>query len=241
MQNYRSNQLSIHIPSIKENINILRQHLSSSTRMMVMVKSLAYGTNALYMAQFLETCGIDIFGVSFVAEAVALRKSGIKQSLFVLHATPQEASQIVKKKIEVGISQQPLICALEAAAQENQVIVPVHLNINTGMGRLGCPYEQALDLAKKIHTSPYLSLEGVMTHFSCADDPASDDFTLAQSKTFDTILSQMKQEGIVPHYTHAANSSAVLRFNFPNNRSFSSMNKNLGSIAIVAMKTIKVT
>lgn len=210
-----NNQCMINLAAIQANLNLIRKRLPDNTRIMVMVKALAYGTDDIRMAKFLNSCGIDILGVSYVEEGVALKRAGVHQAIFSINAAPYEAAKVVKWEIEVGVSDHQLIAALEQEAALYEKRVKVHLHINTGMGRFGCRPEEACSLAARIVSSPFLVLEGVMTHFACADDPLEDEFTLKQVALFDQAVQEMKTKGIEARWNHAANSSGALRFHLP--------------------------
>lgn len=210
-----SNQCVINLAAIQTNIDTIRNKLVPKTRIMVMVKALAYGTNDIRIGQFLISCGVDILGVSYVEEGVALKRAGIPQSLFVVNAATYEAAKVVKWDLEVGVSEKSLIAALASEAERSNKIVKVHLHVDTGMNRFGCRPEEALELAKQILSCPSLKLEGIMTHFACADSPAEDPFTLSQAQTFDQVIQELRTNGIKAPWNHASNSSAVMRFNFP--------------------------
>lgn len=209
-----SNQCTINLDAIKRNIAQVRSHLTPNTRLMTMVKAFAYGTGELQLAKFLNTCAIDILGVSTVDEGVALRKAGVPQAIFVIHAALYEAARVVKWGFEVAVSDAKMIQALAEHAEAEKKIMKVHLHVNTGMARFGCQSVSALTLAKQIENSPFLQLEGVMTHFATADNVMEDAFTLKQVHEFDATLEELSQHGIHPKWKHASNSSAVLRFNF---------------------------
>ncbi|MBS4167506.1 bifunctional UDP-N-acetylmuramoyl-tripeptide:D-alanyl-D-alanine ligase/alanine racemase [Parachlamydia sp. AcF125] len=210
-----TNQSVINLATIEFNLKLIQQRLPPHTRLMVMVKALAYGTEDIQIAKFLKACQIDILGVSYVDEGIALKRAGVKQAIFALSATPYEITKILKWGIEIGASDQTFIQALakEASAQKKEI--KVHLHIDTGMGRFGCRPEKALILAQMIHASPFLKLEGAMTHFACAEDPKQDAFTCQQIKRFDETLADIEAHGIPIPWKHAANSSAALRFNLP--------------------------
>ena len=210
-----NNQCQINLVAIQNNLTLIRKKLPKETRLMVIVKALAYGTDDIRMAKFLQTCGIDILGVSYVDEAVALKQSGVKQNIFAINVAPYETSKVAKWNIEVGVSDISIIKALAEEANKQNRHIKVHLHINTGMGRFGCRPEEALNLAETIISFPSLELEGVMTHFACADDPNEDTFTLNQVKIFDEIIADLAAHGINPKWKHAANSSGSLRFSLP--------------------------
>lgn len=210
-----NNQCVINLAAIQANINTIRAKLPPKTRIMVMVKALAYGTNDIRVAKFLESCGVDILGVSYVDEGVTLKRSGVSQAIFVINAANYEASKVAKWDLEVGVSNKELIESIAKEAEKYRKKIKVHLHINTGMSRFGCRPEEALDVARFILSHPSLVLEGIMTHFACADSQADDDFTLSQVKIFDEVINDLKNHGIEPAWRHAANSSAAIRFEFP--------------------------
>lgn len=209
------NQCFINLEAIKSNIDQLRRKLSRNTHLMVMVKALAYGTDDVRMAKFLATCGIDVFGVSYVDEGIALKRAGVQQAIFVINAALYEAAKVVKWHLDVGVSDADLIEALAREAHKQSKKINVHLHVDTGMCRLGCRPENALKLARQIVNTPELHLTGIMTHFACSDQPHQDSFTLQQARIFDSAIAELASAGIHPRWRHAANSGAALRFHFP--------------------------
>lgn len=209
-----SNQCTINLDAIRSNIARLRSHLPSNTRLMAMVKAFAYGTGELQLAKFLKHCAVDILGVSTVDEGVALKKAKVPQAIFVINAAIYEAAKVVKWNFEVAVSDAQMLEALANEAEKQKKRVRIHLHVNTGMGRFGCRPEETLSLGRFIVNSPYLELEGVMTHFAVADCAAQDEFTLQQVKVFDNVIEELSHNGITAKWYHAANSSAVMRFNF---------------------------
>jgi alanine racemase/UDP-N-acetylmuramoyl-tripeptide--D-alanyl-D-alanine ligase len=210
-----NNQCIINLAAVQSNIAALREKLPASTRLMIMVKALAYGTDDVRMAKFLTRCGIDILGVSYVDEAVALKRAGAPQSIFVLNAAHYEAAKVVKWNLEVGVSDETFVDILAECAQQHHKKIKVHLHVDTGMSRFGCRPENAIDLAQRICSCPFLGLEGIMTHLACAEAANDDAFTLSQIALFEGVIADLEKMGISIPWKHAANSSASLRFPLP--------------------------
>lgn len=210
-----TNQCFINLAAIQANIQMIRRKIGSSVRIMVMVKAFAYGTDEVRIGKFLSTCHVDILGVSYVDEGVVLKRAGVTQSIFVINAPIYEVGKVVKWELEVGVSEKEFIIALASEATKQNKKIKVHLHVDTGMSRLGCRPEEALQLAKCIKDCPSLIFEGLMTHFACSDNAEDDFFTLQQSQRFDEVINILKQHGIEAKWNHASNSSAVMRFNFP--------------------------
>lgn len=210
-----NNLCVVNLAAVQSNIESIRKKLPECTRIMVMVKASAYGTDDLRMAKFLYSCGIDILGVSYVDEAVSLIQGGVKQEIFVLHAAPYEAKKIVQWNLETGVSDLPFVRLLNQEAQKANRRIKVHLHVDTGMCRFGCRPEEALVIAQAIEQASHLELEGIMTHFSCSDVPHEDAFTVEQAKKLDAVIGNLQDHGIKPKWRHAANSGGALRFSFP--------------------------
>lgn len=215
MNSVNNNQCLIDLNAIASNIKAIRTRLPSNTRIMVIVKAMGYGTGGIRLSQFLAQQGIDILGVAHVEEGIALRKAQILQDIFVLNAAPYEAAHVLEWNLETGVGDVKMIQALAEAASKQKKQIKIHLHIDTGMGRFGCRPENALALAKLIHGCPFVSLEGIFTHFTSADEASEDHFTKQQSSILEKIAKEIESEGITIPWKHAANSSAAIRFHFP--------------------------
>ncbi len=201
----------IHLSALRHNLSFFRSK-APHKRLLVMVKAQGYGTNDWHLATFLAEEGIDLLGLSYVDEAVSLRRAGVRQDLFVLNAAPYEADKVAKFNLQVGVGDLQSILCLEAAASKQETTVSVHLHIDTGMSRFGCQPHDALMLAETIKHSPHLELEGLMTHLSAAEDHNQDDFSLLQVETFQKVRFELEKRGHRPPWIHVSNSAGLLRF-----------------------------
>jgi alanine racemase len=84
----------------------------------------------------------------------------------------------------------------------------VHLNVDTGMGRLGVLPGRALDLLREIRSSTHLELHGVMTHVSAAEGALADS-TREQARSFESVLRSARDERLLCGSVHMANSAAL--------------------------------
>ncbi len=210
------NLIIINLASIQSNIQTLRKLVGPKTRIMVMVKALAYGTDDVRIAKFLNaSCEIDILGVSYVDEGVSMRLHGVTCNLFTLHASSQEMVKALENNLEVGVSSSEQIHAAQKAAEKLNKRFKLHLHVDTGMKRMGCTPEEALSLAELINNDPRLILEGIFSHLAASDNPNEDDFTKRQTSTLLNVYKQLQQNGIHVNYCHASNSSATMRFPNP--------------------------
>ena len=194
---------SIDSQAIKANVTTIREHLPLDTKILAMIKANGYGTDMVQMAKLLQTCNIDCFGVAKLEEALKLREANITSEIFLFYPHPTDAKEIVENRLTACISDRGMA---EALAESGPATV--HLHIDTGMKRVGCPYSEAIELAKL----PNLQLDGIFTHFAAAEDPLEDSFTLRQVHLFDQLLEKLEKQ---PRWRHAANSAGVARFCLP--------------------------
>ena len=97
-------------------------------------------------------------------------------------------------------------------ASAEKIRLPVHLKIDTGMGRAGCSVEESLGLARQIDACPSLELAGTATHFAVSDSADERDiaYTKTQLARFNEAVGAIRDAGIDPGIVHAANSGAVI-------------------------------
>jgi len=206
------NRLLIDTQAIRENLRQLRRHLPDSTRIMAIVKSSGYGVgDTVKLTQVLASFGIDIFGLAYTHEAVLLREAHVAEELVVMTPLKGDIEALFHYDLQPVVSDQGMICSLT----ERKKPLKVHLHVNTGMNRLGCPIREALFLARMISDDPFLKLEGIMTHFCSAENPEQDPLTFQQIQQFRTVLNELKAHEIPVRWIHASSSAGSLRFHIP--------------------------
>ena len=117
--------------------------------------------------------------------------------------TPDHASAAATSGCSIGVWSEEMVDALSRADE----VVPVHLKIDTGMGRFGCQPEEAPKLARRINESSAVRLAGTWTHFASADSDAA--MTRHQ---FDSFTQAIESLGVDPGLRHACNSAGARHF-----------------------------
>ncbi|MFC1631730.1 alanine racemase [Candidatus Omnitrophota bacterium] len=198
--------IKYNLSQIKKIVNSGRKH---RIKVMVVVKANAYGHGLIPVAKILETLGADYLGVASLDEAIALRQAAIRLPILVLGSIlPEEVDQALKYDLSLTICNKELTYVLNRKAKPAGKIVPVHIKVDTGMGRIGIWHEQALSFIKMIKKMKNINIEGIYTHFASA---ARDNFfTNYQLKSFNNLLKKLHQENIQFIYRHAANSIALV-------------------------------
>jgi alanine racemase len=143
------------------------------------------------------------------AEALELRAAGIGAPILILGTIiPEEVPQVVSHDLSVCVHSMDRIATLEEESRRQGRRTRVHLQVDTGMGRLGAAPARAMDLARAAASSQWLDLEGVASH-GAAVRPGHP-FTAVQLQRLDTLLLEMRAAGIDPPLVHFANTAAIL-------------------------------
>jgi alanine racemase len=101
-----------------------------------------------------------------------------------------------------------LLERLDRSARSAGRVIDYHLKVDTGMGRLGVPIRELEEFLDRVEGFQNVRLDGVMTHFASADDPALADFTRRQMAQFESAVGQVRARGLNPSWIHQANSAA---------------------------------
>ena len=195
--------------ALDHNFGSIRSAIGDGVHVMLVVKADAYGHGAVRIARAANRAGITAFGVGTVAEAVELQDAGILGRVLVLGAiVDSEAQEALERGIELGVHSADRVRALGELAARTGRTARVHLNVDTGMGRLGAAPPRALELLEQIHAEPRLELAGIMTHIASTRG-AHDPDTREQIARFESLLAPARERGWVRGWVHVANSTSI--------------------------------
>ena len=199
----------IDLDALRENLLWIRHRVGPAVRILTVVKADAYGHGLRQIAALLMQSGTDFFGVANLGEAHAIRSVGRGWPILMLGGLlPEEVEAAVREEIRPTLSSLEEAAAFSREAVRQRKHLPVHLKVDTGMGRLGVAPAQALQLLEAIPTLPGLKLEGLFTHFSSAEEDAS--FSSTQARRFRRVLEEAARLGLEIPLIHASNSAAIL-------------------------------
>ncbi|MFT4648013.1 MAG: alanine racemase [Glaciecola sp.] len=199
----------INLDALEHNLACIRNAAGAGVRIMLVVKADAYGHGSVGIAHHAVRSGIGALGVGTSAEALELRHSGIRVPILVLGTVvDEELHDCLVYDIHVGLHAGDRARTLADLAERLGCQAKVHLNVDTGMGRLGVPPARALTLLEEIHNNPHLHLAGVMTHLA-ATEGAQDPQGLLQAAVFDRFLTAARSVTQDLGWIHLANSAGI--------------------------------
>jgi alanine racemase len=200
--------VEIDLAALERNLKLIRASLPATIRYVAVVKADAYGHGLPQVAARLMHAGADLFAVANIAEAMTIRELSADWPVLLLSPVlPDEDRYLAEFDLAATVSSLDEVVRFDALGRARGRPIPVHLKIDTGMGRLGVWHPEAPALYQAIRQAAGLKLAGVFTHFSSADeDPA---FTTEQRRIFLETLGRLP--GLDPKeiFIHADNSAGL--------------------------------
>lgn len=204
----------IDLGAIRKNCEELRRH-AGGAKLLLPIKSDGYGHGAVEISRFVQERGlVDMFGVATIIEGRELRDAGITLpilNLGLILPDDESIDMVIAQNITQTVADMSLAAAISARAGMLHKAARLHLKVDTGMGRIGCPIESAADVAEDISRLPNVQLEGLFSHFPVSDDTGSD-FTARQIEAFKGIVRECEARGVRIPLKHLANSTGLLYY-----------------------------
>ncbi len=201
----------IDLSAIKNNISEIKKIIGEK-KIIAVIKANAYGHGAVETGKALRKEGIDFFAVAILEEALELRRAGFNEEILILGWTPPEDySKCLKNNLILCLYDYEESKILNEKAKEMKLKARVHLKIDSGMTRIGfLPNEKSLSDILSIMNMESISVEGVFSHLSKADEK-NKIYAEYQLKTFSNFVEEIQNESgkIIP-WKHISNSAAIL-------------------------------
>ncbi|MBJ6727009.1 alanine racemase [Geomesophilobacter sediminis] len=214
----RTTVAEINLAALRKNYALVKRTIPAGSGILAVVKADAYGHGFLDISKELESLGAEAFGVAFLAEGIQLRRSGLDRTVLILGGIyPGEERKCVGYHLSTALFTLEQAEGLDAAAAKLYRKALVHLEVDTGMGRLGVSHADIPAFLRELKRFKNLELEGIFSHFASADelDPEGVNYTELQAERFSKAVSEARAQGFAPRYIHIANSAAVLNLKLP--------------------------
>ena len=213
----------IHLDAAAHNIRELRRITNPKSTIMAVVKADGYGHGAMEIARTALQNGASALGVARLQEGIKLRESGIDKPILIFGYTPpDDTDKLLYYDLTQTIGYPELAKLYSHAAGKQGATVKVHLKIDSGMGRLGFSidnpssanrenrYAQIVKAILSIIRLPHLLIEGIYTHFACADHKDKT-HAIRQFELFQYLLVELyRKTSFTAQIQHAANSAAII-------------------------------
>jgi Alr-MurF fusion protein len=204
--------LEINLNAIAHNLKEYQKLLQPSTKVMGMVKAFAYGSGGAEIGGILQYHKVDYLGVAYADEAVELRKAGITIPVMVMNPEESAFESLVEYNLEPEIYSFELLHSFSVfLEQEGLQQYPVHIEIETGMNRLGFAANDAKKLADLLKATSLFKVQSIFSHLAASEEAKQDEFTFQQLTIFQQAADILERSLGYSFIRHIANSAAVAR------------------------------
>jgi len=201
----------VSLTALRQNFRTVQKHVGANITVCAVVKADAYGHGAVECSRALEAEGAKWLGVTSLDEAIPLREAGLRANILLMTGFWRgEESEIIRLHLTPTVWEPWHIETLDSAAAALGVAQhPVHLKVDTGMGRLGVAIDQLPGVLAALRAAKHLVLEGFSTHLAASEimDAPS---VAEQEQKFDVARRMVREAGMEPKFVHMANTAAVI-------------------------------
>lgn len=207
--------LEINLNALTHNLKVYQSLLKPETKIMAMVKAFSYGSGSFEIANVLQFSRVDYLAVAYADEGVELRKNGITLPIMVMNPEQRSFEAMIHYNLE------PEIYSLSLLDRFSEVLTllrngedskyKIHLELETGMNRLGFTKDEIPELIESIKSNHHFQIASAFSHLAASEDKAYDDFTKEQIKNFETMSKTICDEFDYKILRHILNSNGITR------------------------------
>lgn len=202
--------MEVDLSALVYNLNYFKSKLKPATKLMVMVKALAYGSGSIEVANVLQYHKVDYLGVAYADEGVELRKHNINIPVMVMNPTEEGFHAMINFNLEPEVYSITILTSFISFL--NGRSWTIHIKIDTGMHRLGFDESAVPELISMLLSNPAVRVASVFTHLSGSDEARLDDFSHKQVKLFRELAAKISEAIGYSPMLHALNTPGILRF-----------------------------
>ncbi|MBS3915986.1 MAG: bifunctional UDP-N-acetylmuramoyl-tripeptide:D-alanyl-D-alanine ligase/alanine racemase [Bacteroidetes bacterium] len=202
--------LEIDLNALKNNFNYFRNKAGVGKKMMAMVKAFGYGSGSFEAARLLQFAGADYLAVAYTDEGVQLRQNGIRLPIMVMNCGIDDLQALLDYNLEPVVYNKEGLEAFVAQSAE----IDIHLEIDTGMHRLGFAPENVNEWLHKLPV--HVSVASVFSHLAASEAFEHDAFTQRQMNRFEQVCKRIEEILGYPVIKHISNTGGILRFDNSN-------------------------
>lgn len=202
-------RMEIDLNKMVHNLNFFKSRLQPGVKLMAMVKAFAYGSGSEEVANLLQYHRVDYLGVAYADEGVELRKNHITLPIMVMNSSEESYSTLLANNLEPVVFSLALLNSLVRFLENRPC--RIHLEIETGMHRLGLEPGDLEAAVRILKSQPNISVASIFSHLAGADEQQHDSYSKAQVEIFEKAYQRVAQELEINPIRHILNSSGILR------------------------------
>jgi alanine racemase len=198
--------IEIHPANLQHNVREISTRVAGRP-ILAVIKNNAYGMDLVQAAQLLAPLeAVAGFAVVKMDEAITLRDRGVRKPILLMGPVDESNLIDVAARDVMPMVYTPIGAALDRISARLKRPIPIHVKVDTGLGRVGVPHAQAAALIRDLAARKSVRIDGIMMTFS--EDAALD---LDQMKRFTTLADELAQGGVAIGRKHAASSFTLFQ------------------------------
>jgi Alr-MurF fusion protein len=203
--------LEIDLSALKHNLKQFQQLLKPSTKLMVMVKAFSYGSGSYEIASVLQYLNINYLAVAYADEGVELRRNGINLPVMVMNPEESTFDALVQYNLEPDLYAPGILQSFEQFLHKEGINqFPVHIELETGMNRLGFSKDQLPVVLTAIGGAAF-KVQSVFSHLAASEDPQHDAYTRRQAELYKQMADEIQAVLHYPFIRHISNTAGITR------------------------------
>lgn len=200
----------INLNALRDNIAAVRTGLSKNCRLLLPLKANAYGHGLEAIAKAAHEFGVDWLGLATLREALEIKAYVPEARILVLGpCEPDDTKALYVHHITPIIVDLENALLMNDAARRMHVRLPVHIKVDTGMGRIGFDAEHKMEDIYKATQLSNLEVEGLMSHYSTADEHDTR-YAIGQHDRFKNVIRFLREKGVEIPLKHMSNSGGFM-------------------------------
>jgi len=201
--------MQIDLGKMVHNLNFFKSKLRPNVKIMAMVKAFAYGSGSEEVANLLQYHRVDYLGVAYADEGLELRKKNISLPIMVMNPTEESFDLMFTNNLEPAIYSLKMLKALEKFSNGREV--RVHIEVETGMHRLGLNQNDLKETIGILKKSKNILVASVFSHLASSDESVHDGFSNEQFERYQSFYRELSTALGVKPLRHILNSAGILR------------------------------
>ncbi|OQX29089.1 MAG: alanine racemase [Spirochaeta sp. LUC14_002_19_P3] len=205
----RATRAEVNLDALEYNLSCLASRVPNSA-LVPAVKADGYGHGAAAIAAACEAWGAAMLAVANLEECLALKDNGISIPILILEDLfPEEIEPALRHEARLSVGSMDYARKVSKTAARLKTSAMVHVNLDTGMGRMGLYVDNPAEALAEIAALEGIVLDGVFSHFPSSDE-TDKVFTHQQIRETQRILKELEARGVRPNCCHIANSGAII-------------------------------
>ncbi len=207
--------LEINLNAIAHNLKTYQSSLKQGTKIMCMVKAFAYGSGSYEVANTLQFNRADYLAVAYTDEGIELRKNGINLPIMVMNPEQRSFEAMIAHRLEPDLYNHRIFDSfletLSLISNNGTEPFPIHIELETGMHRLGFEQNDVPLLIQKLTSNHQVRVASVFSHLAASESEQEDDYTKKQIDAFEKLSTQIISALSYQPLRHILNSTGITR------------------------------